>query len=89
MSKPTKSRSRQLTRAQLKAYEARRTVELNRGILGVEGESTPVRQPTSVRRVQALSRAEEYAIIRSDLMRLLWILAVLAVALVVLTFFLR
>lgn len=89
MSKPTKSRQRQLTRAELKAYEARRTVELNRGMAGAPGEVIATRPTTTSRRVQALSRAEEYAIIRSDLRRLLWILAILTVALVVLTFFLR
>lgn len=89
MSKPTKSRPRQLTRAELKAYEARRTVEMNRGATGATSEPIAVRPGTTHRRVQALSRAEEYAIIRSDLRRLLWILAVLTVTLVVLTFFLR
>lgn len=89
MSKPTKSRSRQLTRAQLKAYEARRGVEVNRGTATTTGEVVAKRPASSVRRVQALSRAEEYAIIRSDLRRLLWILAVLVVVLVVLTFVLR
>ncbi len=89
MSKPTKSRPRQLTRAQLKAYEARRTLDLNRGSTGAGTEVVTARPASSVRRVQALSRAEEYAIIRSDLRRLLWILAVLAVVLVILTFILR
>ena len=91
MSKPTKSRPRQLTRAQLKAYEARRTLDLNRGSAEAGRDVVTARpaSPTSARRVQALSRAEEYAIIRSDLKRLLWILAVLMVVLVVLTIFLR
>ena len=89
MSKPTKSRPRQLTRAQLKAYEARRTLDLNRGSSDAGSEAVTARPVSPVRRVQALSRAEEYAIIRSDLRRLLWILAVLAVVLVALTFVLR
>lgn len=89
MSKPTKSRPRQLTRAQLKAYEARRSVEMNRGSAVAANDVVTARPKTTVRRVQALSRAEEYAIIRSDLRRLLWILAVLTVILVVLTIFLR
>lgn len=89
MSKPTKSRPRQLNRAQLKAYEARRTVELNRGGTGTSGDVVTARPLNPTRRVQALSRREEYAIIRSDLRRLLWILAILLVTLVILTFFLR
>ncbi len=91
MSKPTKSRQRPLTRAQLKAYEARRTLDLNRGPAEARTDAVTARpvSPSPVRRVQALSRAEEYAIIRSDLKRLLWILAVLTVVLVVLTIFLR
>lgn len=94
MSKPTRSRPRQLSRAELKAYEARRTVEMNRGgTQPATGEVTAVRpsasRSSSTRRIQPLSRAEEFAIIRSDLKRLLWILAVLVLVLVVLTFFLR
>jgi hypothetical protein len=89
LSKPTKSRPKQLTRAQLKAYEARRTVEMDRGSAVAANDVIATRPKSTVRRVQALSRAEEYAIIRSDLKRLLWILAVLAVVLIVLTIFLR
>ena len=89
MSKPTKSRPRQLNRAQLKAYEARRTIEMNRGMANPTGEAVTARPLSTTRRVQALSRVEEYAIIRSDLRRLLLILAVLLATLIVLTFFLR
>jgi hypothetical protein len=89
LSKPTKSRPRQLTRAELKAYEARRAAEANRPTIATPSEAVAVRPTQTSRRVHALSRAEEYAIIRSDLRRLLWILAVLTVTLVVLTFFLR
>jgi hypothetical protein len=85
----------------MKAYEARRSAEVNREQPVIANETTATR-PAAVarsaatartappnRRVYALSRAEEYAIIRSDLRRLLWILAVLTVTLVVLTLFLR
>lgn len=89
MSKPTRSRQRQLSRAEMKAYEARRSAEMNRGTIGAPGEAIATRPATTGRRIHALSRAEEYAIIRSDLRRLLWILAVLMVTLIVLTFFLR
>ena len=88
MSKPTKSRPRQLTRAQLKAYEARRSIEVDRAAAAT-GDVIKARVNAPVRRVQALTRGEEYAIIRSDLNRLLWILAVLGVVLVALTIFLR
>jgi hypothetical protein len=91
LSKSTKPRSRQLTRAQLKAYEARRGIEMSQSTAttGAEAVAPRAATSTSVRRVQPLTRAEEYAIIRSDLRRLLWILAVLATVLVVLTFVLR
>jgi len=62
---------------------------MNRGSAVAANDVVTARPKTTVRRVQALSRAEEYAIIRSDLRRLLWILAVLTVILVVLTIFLR
>lgn len=62
---------------------------MNRGAAVAANDVIAVRPKTTVRRVQALSRAEEYAIIRSDLKRLLWILAVLTVVLVILTIFLR
>lgn len=89
MSKPTKSRPRQLTRAQLKAYEARRSIETERAAAMAAGEAIDSRVKSPVRRVQALSRSEEYAVIRADLKRLLWILAVLTTVIVVLTIFLR
>lgn len=90
MSKSTKPRSRtQLSRASIKAYEARRAEEVNR----VEHEDVvSVDGPVAVypaRRSFAMSRIEEMAIIRSDLRRLLLILAALAVILVVATFVLR
>jgi hypothetical protein len=90
LSKSTKPRSRtQLSRAAIKAYEARRAEEVNR----VEADaatisSGPVVTGTS-RRGFAISRVEEIAIIRSDLRRLGLILAFLTVLLVVATLFLR
>ena len=92
MSKPTRPRTRQLTRAQLKAYEARRTVEVSRTASPVPVASGSViesRAAAAPGRIHMLSRAEEYAIIRSDLRRLLWILAVLSVVLVIMTIILR
>lgn len=90
LSKPAKSRSRaQLSRAAVKAYEARRAEEVNRveieTPLAVDGPIATY--PT--RRGFAITRAEEVSIIRSDLRRLLLILAFLTVLLIVATFILR
>src|SRR5205823_13955928 len=87
VSKPTKARSRpQFTKAELKAYEARRAEELQRvpaaGVARVEATGAP---SASTRRTYALTRDEEYRIIRGDLRRLLLILAILAVVLVAAT----
>jgi hypothetical protein len=73
----------------LKAYEARRAAEATRSSTIEDVLDRQVGPVSTVRRPRALSRAEELAIIRSDLKRLLMILALLAVVLIVLTFFLR
>lgn len=94
VSKPTKARQRpQLSKAEIKAYEARRAAESRRALVTTDvsaataGGSTPAVRST--RRGYAMTRDEEYVIIRSDLRRLLFILAVLAVVLVVCTLLLR
>ena len=97
MSKPAKSRTRtQLNRAQLKAYEARRAEEVQRSraidpdVDAVSGQ--PVAAQAAVaprRRIYALSNEQEMAIIRSDLKRLLAIVAVLLVVLAIATLVLR
>ena len=90
MSKSTKSRSsRQVSRAELKAYEARRAEEARRisaPQVTTEGSAT---QAQPQRRVYTLTRDEEYAIIRQDLRRLLMIVGVLVAVLVLATIFLR
>lgn len=81
---------RELSRAELKAYEARRAAERRRIPSTPAAEAEPaktVHVPTE--HSFAISRDAEFAIIRSDLQRLLIILAVLAVALVVITIILR
>jgi hypothetical protein len=85
VSKPTKSKTRpRFSRAELKAYEARRAEEVRRvPITSTSADGAPVR------RSYLLTRDEEYAIIRSDLRRLLMILAVLLVLLVVAAVILR
>lgn len=94
MSKPTRPRTKtQLNRAQLKAYEARRAEEVQRQLESEAAGEIPVRRaaltvaaaPVPRRRIYALSQAEEMAIIRSDLKRLLMILAVLLVVLAIAT----
>lgn len=97
VSKPPKSRSRtRLNRAQLKAYEARRAEEIQRRIDAeaaqdaADAASRAAGGATAVprRRIYALSQPEEMAIIRSDLKRLMTILAVLLVVLAIATVFL-
>lgn len=84
-----KPRSRkELSRADLKAYEARRADEQRRiGTAQAAQQAATVVVP--VEHSYALSRDEEFAVIKSDLIRLAIILAVIAVLLVVLTVVLR
>lgn len=81
---------KELSKADLKAYEARRADERKRiGSANTDTEpaATPVIVP--VERTFAISRDDEFAVIKADLMRLLVILGLIAVILVVLTFILR
>jgi hypothetical protein len=95
VSKPTKARQRpQLSKAEIKAYEARRAAEGRRALIVPEAASNaPAAGGATItrggRRGYTLTRDEEYVIIRSDLRRLLFILAVLAVVLVACTLLLR
>jgi hypothetical protein len=91
VSKSTKSGTRrQLSRAEIKAYEARRAAEVNRigsAPTGALEPEAPIGTP--MRRSYVMSRAEEFAIIRSDLRRLLIILSLLVALLIAATFVLR
>lgn len=89
MSKSSKARTRQLSRAQLKAYEARRAEEINRANVEAQEERLVAQRTIVPRRSVMMNRAEEMAIIASDLRRLMLILAVLTVFLIAATFFLR
>lgn len=96
MSKPAKSRTRtQLNRAQLKAYEARRAEEVQRSravqaeVEAAGGQPVAAAAVAPRRRIYALSHEQEMAIIRSDLKRLLMIVAVLLVVLAIATLVLR
>ena len=80
-------RRRELSKAELKAYQARREDEMRR--LGPAATSDSRTLPTTVRRTYTLGRDEEFSIIRSDLRRLLLILVCLVAVVVVMTIFLR
>lgn len=90
-SRANRTRTRKdLSKADLKAYESRRAAERRR--IGTGGgnplqASEPARVPQE--HSFAMTRDEEFIVIKSDLVRMLTILAVLAVALVVLTLVLR
>lgn len=72
----------------MKAYEARRAAEAQRLNVPIPAQGSDTLKPT-VRRTGALSRSEEFQIIKADLRRLLLILVVLAVILIAATFVLR
>ncbi|HUG14077.1 MAG TPA: hypothetical protein VMM78_03580 [Thermomicrobiales bacterium] len=89
MSKPTKSRSRgQLSRAEIKAYEARRAAQRSQSPVSAAHVSS-TEGTTRARRARSLSREEEFAIIKADMKRLVVILAILLVILVAVTIVLR
>jgi hypothetical protein len=81
-----------LSRAELKAYEARRAAELRRASMAPVTENDTYRAtanaPTTAPH-RVYSRADEVRVIQSDLRRLLMILALLAVLLIVATIILR
>lgn len=81
---------KQLSKADLKAYESRRAAERRRIATASPNPLTPTEPAkVSIEHSFALSRDEEYSVIKSDLTRLLMIVAVLFVALAVLTLVLR
>lgn len=91
-SRPTRNRQRrQLSRAELKAYEARRAAERRRVSATGAGEADALAalHPEPAELTYALTRDEEFAVIRSDLMRLLVIVAILLVLLAGFTIVLR
>lgn len=79
---------KELSRADLKAYEARRADEQRRiGTASAAQQAATVVAP--IEHSYELSRDEEFSVIKADLMRLAIILAVITVLLVLLTFVLR
>jgi hypothetical protein len=89
VSKSTRPRTRaQTSRAAIKAYEARRAEEVHRADAMAEtADGSP--QLRSARTSMSMTRMQEFTYIRSDLRRLLMILAVLTVLLIVATVILR
>jgi hypothetical protein len=81
---------KELSRAELKAYEARRADERKR--IGTGSVSNlEVGKPVSsqVEHSFAMNRDEEFTVIKADLYRLLIILAAISVLMIVLTILLR
>ncbi len=76
---------RKLSRAEIKAYEARRAAERRR--LAVQTD-TVVASDIPIEHSYSITRDEEFAVIKSDLVRLGWIVVVLLVLLAVATVFL-
>ena len=75
-------RRRKLSRAEIKAYESRRAAERRRiAVQTAEAAS----EDSPVVHSYSLTRDDEYAVIKSDLIRLGWICAVLAVLLAIAT----
>jgi hypothetical protein len=92
-SRPNRQRQRrQLSRAELKAYESRRAAERRRISTvtdNADAEAQALLGPNTAELTYEMTRDEEFAVIRSDLMRLLVIVAILLVMLVVFTIVLR
>lgn len=90
-SKSSRQKTRkQLSKADLKAYESRRAAERRR-ISAAAGNTVAPTEPVNltVEHSFELARNQEYAVIKSDLIRLVIILAILVVALIAVTFVLR
>jgi hypothetical protein len=81
---------KELSKADLKAYEARRADERKRiGTANTVAEPSATPVIARVEHTYAISRDDEFAVIKADLMRLLVILGVIAAIMVVLTVVLR
>ena len=81
---------KELSKADLKAYEARRADERKRiGTANTVAEPTVTPVIAHVEHTYAISRDDEFAVIKADLMRLLVILGLIAVIMAVLTVVLR
>lgn len=92
-SKPARNRQRrQLSRAELKAYEARRAAERRRisaATAGADAEAASILHSEHAELTYEMTRDEEFVVIRSDLRRLLMIVVILLAMLVMFTILLR
>ena len=91
-SRPNRQRQRrQLSRAELKAYESRRAAERRRISAGdsTDAEAQALIGPNTAELTYEMTRDEEFAVIRSDLMRLLVIVGILLALLLAFTIVLR
>jgi hypothetical protein len=90
VSKSTRTRNRsQISRAQIKAYEARRAEEMQRAVAARPAADTSESQVSSVRRSRVQSRTEEFQTIKADLRRLAIILVIMTALLIAATIVLR
>lgn len=79
-------RRSRLSRAEIKAYEARRAEERRRLALQTGDDKERVERQEST--AYSMARDDEYGVIKSDLVRLGWIVGVLTLILVGATFML-
>lgn len=75
-------RRTRLSKAEIKAYESRRAAERQRLALNQEEPSKPVRSESNA---YAMTRDDEFGVIKSDLVRLGWIVGILTILLAVAT----
>ena len=80
--RPARKRTR-LSRAEIKAYEARRAEERRRLALHTEDDEHKDRQDSTA---YSMARDDEFDVIKSDLVRLGWIVGVLTLMLAGATF---
>ncbi len=77
---------RKLSRAELKAYESRRAAERRR--LAIQTATSQGEDGAPIEHSYSITRDDEYGVIKSDLVRLGWIVGILFVLLAIATVFL-
>ncbi len=77
-----------LSRAEIKAYEARRAAERARISSSAPSDSHEAESSEALQHSYSMTRDDEFLVIKSDLIRLLWIVGVLLVVLVAASFYL-
>lgn len=74
-----------LSKAEIKAYESRRAAERARIMTGT-AEGPAVEGPEVLQHSYSMTRNDEFQVIKADLIRLLWIVGLLVIALIAATF---